>query len=114
MIHSPQKIETFAVKFDENLIQMPLLLGMAPCSLPTNFFYKLTTKTIDSNPDCFVANIEDPLVKDVFNLSKTQRKTHLILHRHADDLRARFEIFEDIGLGRLQKLWTSEDAVKFL
>ena len=52
----------------------------------------------------FVADIDAPLVKQVFNISERKREPNIQHHRQADDLRARLEVAKGRGLGHAQTL----------
>ena len=114
MINCAPQVMSFTIYLHKDFVQVPFPVGMAPCPLPTNFFGKLATKSAHPKPDCFVANINSAFMQYIFNLAKTQRKTHLIHDRQADDLGAGFEIFEDVGLSHPTKLWGAGQTVKFL
>jgi len=51
-----------------------------------------------------MANINATFMQDIFNLAETQRVTHVIHNRQADDFGRRFEIFEGRTCCHLPKI----------
>jgi hypothetical protein len=61
-----------------------------------------------------MANINATFMQDIFNLAETQRVTHVIHNRQADDFGRRFEIFEWIMCCHQPELRISRLPVKFV
>ena len=65
-------------------------------------------------PNCFVKDVDATFMQDVFNLAETQRVTHVIHNRQADDFGRRFEIFEWIMCCHQPELRISRLPVKIV
>jgi hypothetical protein len=59
-----------------------------------------------------MANINPPLMKEIFNITKRQRKPNIEHHRKADHLWARFEVPKRRALDHTKTLATDPTLLK--
>ena len=77
MINSPTKVVGFAQNPHEHLVQVPLPLR--PCtkllgSFPSDLGCEDRTKTVPPEPNCFVADVDAALVKQILELRSDRGK----------------------------------------
>jgi hypothetical protein len=71
MINGAPKVKAFSIYFDDDFIQVPLPVRLAPLPLLLDFLSKFCTKPIYPKSYSFVANINSTFMQDIFNLAET-------------------------------------------
>ena len=91
----------FTIDFDEDLIHVPLPLGVCP-QLLNAFLFDLSchqwTKSIPPEPDCFVADVDPSLVQKILYIPQGKWEPDIHHHRKADDLGTRLKITKGAAL----------------
>ena len=70
------------------------------------------SKSVPPITDRLVADIDAPLMKQVFDIRKRERKPTMQYDRQADDLGTGFEVFEGGTLGHSQTLFNHPARLK--
>ena len=106
MIDSAPKIVPLAVDLYEHLVEVPApFAGFNSRNAPLlNFRGKPQTETVPPVPDHLVANVDAPFVKQNLHVSERKWEPNVKHHRQADDLGARFEVFERRAFGHARTL----------
>ena len=84
MVHGAPKIMPFSSDFDEDLIQVPLQLRTLTHRFRSafpDFVGEVGAKSVDPEPNAFMADIYAALVQQVFDIAKRERETDV--HQHA-------------------------------
>ena len=95
MIHGPPEAVSLAIDLHEDLVDVPLPLGVRPQLLNTfssDLRGEHRTQAVPPVPHCLVAHIDPAFVQQVFHIPKRQWEPHIHHHRQADDLWARLEV----------------------
>ncbi len=73
MIDSPPHVMGFAVDLHEDLVQMPLPVRMGSHRadpIPADLRCEHRSKSVPPEPDRLVADIDPPLMQQIFNIAK--------------------------------------------
>ena len=93
-----------AVDLHEDLIQMPSPVGQGPHAidpLSPDLGGEHRAKSVPPKAHGFMANLDAPLVQQVFEVAQRKRVPNIEHHGQADDLRARLEVSKRGVLGHL-------------
>jgi hypothetical protein len=107
MVDRSPKVVCLSVNFHEDLVQMPLPIGMSVLPSDTflaEFSCENRTEPIPPKPNRLVTDIDAALVQQVFNISKRERETHVHHHCQVDDFRRRLEVAKGRGFCHPQTL----------
>lgn len=95
MIHSTPEVMRVTVNLNENLVQVPLPIGMGAHLLDTfsaDLGSEQRAKSITPKPNRFVTDIDPSLMQKVFDVSLGKREADVHHHRQANDVGAGFEV----------------------
>ena len=93
MIYGPPKVECFAVDLQENLVQMPIRMGVkVPNPFSSDLHSKKRAKTVLPELDRFVADVDPTIMQQIHHISKRIRITHIHHNRQANDFERRLKV----------------------
>lgn len=100
MIHGTPKVMLLAIDLYENLIQVPLPIGIGAEILdafPADLGGEYRAEPIPPKADRFVAYVDATLVQQVLDILKRKRETDIHHHRQANDFWATMEVLERVA-----------------
>jgi len=102
VIDGTPKVVHLTVDFHENLIQMPLPIGVSAQLLdafPADLGRKYWAKPVPPESNRLVADTDAALVEKILHIPERKREPDIQHHRKADDLRAGLEITKWTAFG---------------
>src|ERR1700755_1801901 len=100
MVDCAPQITELAVDLHEHLIQMPAPLRIAArvrAPLLSDLGGEHRTKPVPPKTDCLVADVDPALGRQILDVAKRQRVSHVHHYDQTDDLRGAVEISERIA-----------------
>ena len=115
VINSPPKVVSHAVDLHVDFVQVPLPLTASAHRLDplaSDLGGEHRTEPVPPVSHRLVTDLDTPLMQEILDVSKRQRKTNVEHHRQADDLGARLEVSERRAFGHPCRLGDSQGSLK--
>lgn len=114
MIDRPPYVVPFAVDLHEDLVEVPTpAAGFHPFDPSfSDLLGEHRTKAVPLISDRFVADIDTPFMQKILDIPERQREADVQHHRQADDLWARLEPLEGVGVGHAETLASTLPRLK--
>ena len=114
MIDGAPQVSLLLVDLHEHLVEVPSPVARSHALNPAlpDLGRKSRTKPLPPEPDRLVADIDAPLVKQVFNVPERKREADVHHHRQTDDFKAAVEALEQVRFAHPQTLRTRPTPLK--